>query len=361
MNKSFRFLQLNKGDADISSRVDQINDILAKYKPHLLVVNELNMKSTDKVTRQLFENYSMETDNLDVVDKMARTGILIHRDMHYKRRRDLESTGTSTVWLQLSYPGKRPILFQAIYRQFQRLGRKGSINPSQQHSRWDTILSKWEKAMEEDRELITMGDFNLNLLRWDIPAHQKNSYDALKKPMIEGLQKRILDKGFQIISNKPTRVKENPDAEPSCLDLMITNQIDKISSHQAGVQIFSDHTLQIIHRTTKKIHTTQKYLRIRSFQNFSIQEYRQNVLDHQKYIEMLYEQDPENLTKGIQTIIQESLNELAPMKLIQISKKNKTPLSNEIKERMIDRELAHLKYKETNKMEDLRNFRNIKN
>ena len=260
MDKSLRFIQINKGDSDLHSRVDQTNQVICKYKPHLLVVNKLNMNSTDTVSKHLFDNYTMEADNLDTVDQMARTGILIHHNIHYKRRRDLESTGTSTVWLQLSYPGKKPVLFQAVYRQFQRLGRKGSIAPTQQHHRWNMILTKWEKAIEEGRELITMGDINLNCLRWNLPPHQNNSYDLLKKPMIEALQSRILDRGFHILSDKPTKIKDNPEAAPSCLDLMITNQVEKIASHQAGIPTFSDHSLQMITRTTRQIQSTQKYL-----------------------------------------------------------------------------------------------------
>ena len=72
----------------------------------------------------MFENYILENDDLDLVDDMSRTGILIHKSLQYKRRRDLESMGTSTVWVQFSYPGRKSLLLQAIYRQFQRLGKK---------------------------------------------------------------------------------------------------------------------------------------------------------------------------------------------------------------------------------------------
>ena len=39
----------------------------------------------------------MESDNLDIVDKTARTGILVHKDVHYRRRRDLETQVLSSV------------------------------------------------------------------------------------------------------------------------------------------------------------------------------------------------------------------------------------------------------------------------
>ena len=123
----------------------------------------------------------MEQDNLDLVDKMSRTVVLVHKKMHYKRRKDLETFGNSTVWLQFSYPGRKSLLLQAIYRQFQRLGVPGSIAPKLQHLRWEKVIEKWEKAILEDKEILTMGDINLNTLRWDISIEAMNSYDKMKR------------------------------------------------------------------------------------------------------------------------------------------------------------------------------------
>ena len=91
----------------------------------------------------------METDNLDIVDRESRTGILIKDNIHYKCRRDLETQGISTIWIQLQYPGRKAVLVQALYRQFRRLGKPGSHTPSNQKRRWEMIVSKWEKALEE--------------------------------------------------------------------------------------------------------------------------------------------------------------------------------------------------------------------
>ena len=75
----------------------------------------------DSTSRNQFDNYRMETDSLDITDQTSRTGMLVHNNVHYRRRRDLESIGTSTIWIQLCYPGRKPVLLQALYRQFQRL------------------------------------------------------------------------------------------------------------------------------------------------------------------------------------------------------------------------------------------------
>ena len=121
--KTITILQVNKGPSDLASRTDQLNDLIEKYKPQILAINELNSTSTDTVTRNQFMNYTLETDNLDIIDEMSRTGILIHKDIKYKRRKDLETMGISSVWIELSHPGRKPLLVQALYRTIPEAGK----------------------------------------------------------------------------------------------------------------------------------------------------------------------------------------------------------------------------------------------
>ena len=361
MNKTLKFVQINKGDSDFLSRTDQINDIIKNHKPNIVVINELNCKNDDNVARGQFPQFKLETDNLDIVDQMSRTGILIHKDVQYKRRVDLETQGTSTVWVQLSYPGRKSILLQAIYRQFQRIGVPGSKNPKKQRERWENIIKKWETAILEEKEIITMGDFNLNSLRWDLQETEKNSYDRLKEPMITMLKQRILEKGFKILSSEPTVTSEIRETGQSCLDLMITNRSDKISCYKAGLDCFSDHTLQTLTQTTRGISKSKKYLRMRIFKNFDQETFRDNIKNHGNYIEALYSRDPEEITEMLQKIIQESIEELAPVKIIQLKENHTEQVSEEVRMRIVERSIAQMKWKETKKPEDLRNYRNVRN
>ena len=361
MNNTIKIIQVNKGDSDFSSRSEQINELIVKYRPQIIVINELNSKSTDTITRNQFENYKLETDNLDIIDQMSRTGILLHKDIHYSRRKDLETMGISSVWVQLAHPGRKPVLIQALYRQFQRLGRKGSITPASQTARWHKIINKWELASSEDKEIITLGDLNLNCLRWDLQPAEMNSYDRYKKPMIDEFKLRILDKGHKILSLEPTKINDNPEAHDSCLDLMITNRVDKIASYQAGLPSFSDHTVQMLIRQTKPLQTTQKYIRTRDFKNFDRIQYKSNIMNHPNYISTLYEGESDTITQNIQQIINDSLAIMAPVKTIQIKHKNKTRLSEEVRYKMVDRDLAYIKSKQTKKPEDIREYKNLKN
>ena len=361
MNSTLKILQLNKGNSKFKNRSDQINEILSEHKPHVFIINELNIKSNDNLSKNMFPNYNMEIDNLEISDLKSRTGILIHSDINYKRRRDLETQGTSTVWVQLTHPSRKPLLIQAIYRQFQRLGKANSDSAGAQYTRWEKIISKWKLAMEEKREILVLGDLNLNTMRWETPLESMTSYEKLQKPMVDILREEILNKGFKILNGEPTRLKDTPDSKPACLDLLMTNVVEKIASFQTGIPAFSDHTLQILTRKTKGISKKQKFIRMRSFVNFNCQEYKNNILDHYLYIETNYEQEPNKIAQNIQTIIQDSLEILAPVKVVQLKPQKNRILSTKAKEALVQRDLAFMEFKKTNKQEDLRFYRNLKN
>ena len=179
--------------------------------------------------------------------------------------------------------------------------------------------------------------------------------------MIEKLKEEILSKGFQILNNEPTRINDTHDANPACLDLIMTNSLQKITGYQAGISAFSDHSLQTLTRSTKGIDKKQKYLRMRSFVNFNIQEFKTNILEHHLYIPSNYEPDPETIATNLQKILQDSIDPLAPIKILQVKPKNNKNLSTKAKEALADRDIAYDEYKRSKTQENLRFYRNLKN
>ena len=361
MNNVIKIIQLNKGDSHLENRTEHINIILNNQKPHIMILNELNVALGDQITKNSFGKYKLETDNLEITDKFARTGVLIHPDIKYKRRRDLESPGTSTLWLQLSYPGRKFMLLQAVYRQFQRLGVDKSETVKAQEIRWERIISKWESAIQEEREILSLGDFNFNTLRWETPVNDKTLYEKQQMSMVKIFKDRILEKGFKILNSQPTRTRDGTETKLSCLDLIVTNKTEKIASYQTGLPSFSDHSMQLVMRSTKSIATNPKYLRTRSYKNFNKTQYQENIQNHPKFIQVHYEEDPSTITSIIQGIIKDSLEIMAPMKRIQLSDKNQNKLPEEIRSALVDRDLAHELAKQTKDPEEIRNYKNLRN
>ena len=107
--------------------------------------------------------------------------------------------------------------------------------------------------------------------------------------------------------------------------------------------------------------TTQNFIRTRSYKNFDKTQYRDNIMNHYLYVETLYEQHPDKITENIQTIMQDSINDMAPVKIIKITNKNQTKLSQETREKMAMRDMARQEFKNSNNPEDLRHYKNLKN
>ena len=136
------------------------------------MLNELQKHRNDTFSKNQFLGYSLEHDKLDKIVGWARTGILIQNGIQYKRRQDLEEPGLSTVWLQVGVHGSKHFLVHAAYRQFQRLGRNGSGSHHNQRSRWDKLLTNWEKASKEEREIVTLGGHETLTLCFGTPPQK---------------------------------------------------------------------------------------------------------------------------------------------------------------------------------------------
>ena len=205
-----------------------------------------------------FPGYFLEYDNLRKIDGWARTIILIKNSIKYKRRKDLETNGTSTIWIQVGIPGSKHFLLQALYRQFQRQGVKNSKPISSQEERWSNIIKKkWQIALKEEREIITLGDTNIDSLIWDNNWDTMPPYDKTKRNMYMMLKEKILMTGTTKINKLYTRYENQPDGRKSCLDHCFSTHPQKISSHKTHYETFSDHAMLEINKAAKNIQSNR--------------------------------------------------------------------------------------------------------
>ena len=86
-------------------------------------------------------------------------GIIMHvnKSVEAKRRMDLESNDTESIWIEICpHKSKRPLLVSGVYRL-----------PSAKKE-YNIILGKnIENAYLENKELVILGDFNIDYLNSD--------------------------------------------------------------------------------------------------------------------------------------------------------------------------------------------------
>ena len=359
--KDLKILQLNKGDAQLSKRVPHINAILEQYKPNILILNELNLHHMDTITGKLLPGYKLLTDNLNTTDTRSRTGMLIQTDLKHTRRQDLESPGTSTIWIQLNNRGSKPLLIQGLYRQFTRINTPNSNTPKQQTKRWTQIVDKWELALQEQADIIAMGDCNLNQDKWNKQEEQMNTYEKSQAPMVRDLKARILDNGIVVLNKEHTWNLEPNSLNPSCLDLIITNRRDKVTSYSTIYPTFSNHAMLELNYKVREVKTQSQYIKTRNLKNYSRTLYKEAILNHPLYVETHYEGDPDTIAQNLRQIIRQSLDPLAPPQRIQLKPAQKPKLSEEARDLLARRDLAYTNYKTSKDPEDFREYKNLRN
>ena len=78
--------------------------------------------------------------------------------------------------------------------------------------------------------------------------------------------------------------------------------------------------------------------------HFDREVFKENLINHELFIEALFEQDTEKIFQNITKMLQQSMDQMAPVIMVQVSNKNSDPLSQEAREALKKRELAQRKF-----------------
>ena len=101
-------------------------------------------------------------------------------------------------------------------------------------------------------------------------------------------------------------------------------------------------------------------MKSRNFKNYNRETYVENVRNHYKFLETLYEPKPETIAKNIQQIIANSIDPIAPVQKVQVSSRMNSKISIKSKELLADRDTAYQEYKRTKNPEQLTLYKNLK-
>ena len=353
----------NKGSSHLQNKHHEIETIIAANKPHILGLSEANLKKEIDLSLVQHADYTLHTaptlSNPQL--GLARMVVYTHSSLVVKRRHDLENDLLSAVWLELGMPRQKKILVCNVYREWQHMGQgptntTGSI--AEQLQRWLLFIEAWDKALQEGKEVMVLGDINLDFLMWNksnLPA--RDSSVRLKK-LNELLFDRIFPKGVSQLVTTPTRL--SPVDPPSGLDHIYTNRPDKCSEVQAEVHGGSDHKLLKITRFSKAEVRSARYVRKRCYKNFCPAQFCEEVKELSWY--ELYMCDSPGtaadiLTKKLSNI----LDKFAPIRTIQVHTRYAAWLSSASKELIIERNEAQKKAAQRRDPDDWRAYKNLRN
>ena len=167
-NRGIKLSHWNAGSAHLENKTVDIESLISDHHPHLLGISEANLHKDHCIDNCKIQDYdlitcnTMRNENLNI----SRVVVYKHTSIVAKLREDLMSDKFSSIWLEVGFPGRTRFLVCNLYREWQYMGQAdhSSLDITEQFSRWVIFLEQWEKALDTGKEVVVMGDFNLDFL-----------------------------------------------------------------------------------------------------------------------------------------------------------------------------------------------------
>ena len=291
---------------------------------------------------------------------LARVAVYTHSSLIVKRRPDLEDETVAAVWLECGLPNQRKILICNGYRQWRLVGQNNnaSATTAEQLARWLTFLSKWEAALQENKEVVVMLDANIDFLTWrseDLPSHHSS---IRLKTLIDALFEKILPLGVTQLVSGATRMERG---QPKTgLDHLYTNKPEKLSSVQTHFTGMSDHKLLKVVRFSKSFKQLPRYTRKRRFKEFDAGDFMEKLKDS-KLDEILSYTDVNEAAGLLDHKLNTILDKLEPIKTVQTRSHYVPWLGDATKNIQNRRNAAQAKAAESAKPEDWCLYKSLRN
>ena len=271
----------NRGSSYLMNKQAEIETIVAGYKPSVLGISECCFKQSHNVEDVSIEQYetifSKTLSNQSL--NCSRISVYVDKEINKKIRLDLMSETFSSIWLELGHPRQKKILVCQLYRDWAYLGQSDAISGSTQAqlTRWLEFLSQWEAALSENKEVVVLGDCNLNFLTFNEACsdHVADAQTNKLKSLVQALFSRILPLGVTQCVQVATR--HWPGHTPSGLDHLYTTNPSKLSDVQAVFQGGSDHKLIFATRYSKSIVRKPRIIKKRCYKNFDPEKFIQEL------------------------------------------------------------------------------------
>ena len=128
-------------------------------------------------------------------------------------------------------------------------------------------MDQWEQALSSGKEVIILGDCNLDFLKF-------NNSGTLQ-PLVDAMFERIYPHGVVQCVHEPTH--SWPGQVSSGLDHIYTNVPEKLSQAEVKYTGSSDHRLVHVTRYTKNFRQNIRYCMKRSYKHFDEAKFLEEV------------------------------------------------------------------------------------
>ena len=222
-NRGIKLAHWNAGSSHLCNKMSELEQVVASFHPHVLGISEANFKRSHQLEDVQLDGYDLilsktiENDDLQI----SRIACYKYNSMVGKVREDLMCDKFSSIWLELGLPGNKKFLVCQLYRerQYMRQASNESRSTPEQLVRWLIFLDQWECALASGKEVIVMGDVNLD--------HMKFNDSGDLQPLVDRMLEQIYPHGVHQLVQVATR--SWPGQADSGPDHIYTNCPEKLS------------------------------------------------------------------------------------------------------------------------------------
>ena len=330
-NRGLKITHWNLGSAHLENKIHEIETVVADFRPHLLGISESNFFKYQDKEKVMLEDYELITsstlDNPNL--EVSRVVVYKHKSVVAKIRKDLMSDSFSSVWMEVGLPNKKKILMCHFYREHQYLRQTdlSSLTHNEQLSRWLSFLDQWERAISTGKECLVLGDSNIDHLM--LGSSELNQYRH--KDLLTHLCDRIYPLGVRQCVKSFTHSRSGQ--RNSLLDVVYSNNTEKISTVTSIPRGESDHNIITVVRHSKSVVINNRYTKKRSYKDFDEDQFCNEVKKISWW--SLYNATDVNIAVNIFTKnISEILNSMAPVRVFQTRRKYVPWITQETKSLM---------------------------
>ena len=341
----------NKGGMDLEMKIDEIKVIIEEKKPQILIVNELNLNIESDYNITNIKGYNFEIDQLYEKNGIGRTGMWIDENMVYERVKTHENDGESIVVIKVGYFGKRRFTVTGYYRQWSNVfynKNHEKISNKEQDEKFHNQLK--ELVMMNNSENIIMGDFNVNYNIINKCEKDKSNYEKTFNNRLKSIQSNLLSNNFKQIIADNTR-------NESILDHIYTNNTNKIHRSYTENDSSSDHCFINLEKKMLYTNDEEKYYLTREWKKIDYDLLNNNIMNSDKYIHLLTDNDVDRVTINLVNEIQTHYNNMAPIIKVKHKNDDKVKLSIDTLSLLKKKDESYKVMRRDKTNENVKNFR----
>ena len=327
----------------------------------IIGIQEVNLKSTDDINLIKIPGYDIIYDNLIKTNNISRSAIIIKNTLNYKIRNDLTNQKDAHQAITVYITKKIKLNVHVWYRQWQEINLQGRIpntkTTKSQKNRITETSKMFQKSIEEGETYI-LTDSNINTTFLNTPENQKPPMEKNNTPIMKIFQEQIINKGFTILNNENT--KPNTKGESHIIDHILTSHPQLNVNTTTVKQHYSDHFMVTTNRLTKQQINTPRYTQTRPYNKIDYNTLCLNIANDPQIMLILNSTNIDEIAQGIIDLISHHLNSWAPLKTIQVKKKDSQPISEDTKTLIQRRDEAWDQYTTSKDQDTLRDYRHMK-